>query len=278
MMATVTPRPSAIAPPELDRFVVAGVISASDVAATAGLVRIARGDGTDPDPDLRAWLALCLAVRASHDGHTCFPLAEPPAWLADIELGQGPPLDWPADVEAWQAVFRTAGPLVGGPNDRAPFVVEHDRLYLARSRHEEREIARRLTAMGDRLEILLGGPGTGKTTQVASRLVASFQKNPGTRIALAAPTGKAAARMKEALLGRLTDEKAPAEVKTATHHHPQTPRHAAEKRAPLSVQRREPAHLRARRHRRGLDDLEFAHASPSRGARRHDTAPARRRS
>ena len=44
-MATTAPRPAAIAPAELDAFVAAAVISATDVAAVSGLVRIARGDG-----------------------------------------------------------------------------------------------------------------------------------------------------------------------------------------------------------------------------------------
>jgi len=214
-MATTAPRPAPIAPAELDCFVAAAAISATDVAAVAGLVRIARGDGSPLQPDLRAWVALCLAVKTPRDGHTCVSLAEAAAWLAAVDLGAGRRLARPAEAVDWRAVFCTAAGLVGGPDDRAPFVVDGDRLYLARSRHEEREIARRLTALGDRLEILLGGPGTGKTTQVASRLVALFQRDPGMRIALAAPTGKAAARMKEALLGRLTDEHGPEEVKNA---------------------------------------------------------------
>lgn len=216
MTATAVPGLSALVAGHLDRVVAAGVISVIDVAAAAGLVRIARGDGTPLDPDVRAWIAMCLALKAPRDGHTCVPLAETPAWIDQVDVGAGRRLDWPADAAAWRAVLQTAGRLVGGPDDRAPFVVDGGRLYLARSRHEEREIARRLAVMGDRLEILLGGPGTGKTTQVAGRLVELFRQDPGKRIALAAPTGKAAARMKEALLGRLTDPNAPDAVKNAS--------------------------------------------------------------
>lgn len=48
--------------------------------------------------------------------------------------------------------------------------------------------------------VLAGGPGTGKTTTVA-RLLALLRDQPGTpaRVALAAPTGKAAARLEEAV-------------------------------------------------------------------------------
>jgi exodeoxyribonuclease V alpha subunit len=50
-----------------------------------------------------------------------------------------------------------------------------------------------------RLSILAGGPGTGKTTTVAKILaVLQDQAAGGLRVALAAPTGKAAARLQEA--------------------------------------------------------------------------------
>jgi len=47
--------------------------------------------------------------------------------------------------------------------------------------------------------IITGGPGTGKTTTVAKILAILFHKNPELKVALAAPTGKAAARMGESL-------------------------------------------------------------------------------
>lgn len=50
--------------------------------------------------------------------------------------------------------------------------------------------------------IISGGPGTGKTTTVANILACLLADNPACRIALAAPTGKAAARMLEALNAR----------------------------------------------------------------------------
>jgi exodeoxyribonuclease V alpha subunit len=50
------------------------------------------------------------------------------------------------------------------------------------------------------LTVITGGPGTGKTTTVA-RVIATLQTvaGPGLRVALAAPTGKAAARLQEAV-------------------------------------------------------------------------------
>ncbi|MEY5048168.1 MAG: hypothetical protein RLZZ175_1527 [Bacteroidota bacterium] len=47
--------------------------------------------------------------------------------------------------------------------------------------------------------IITGGPGTGKTTTVSKLLCILLKLNPSLRITLAAPTGKAAMRMKESL-------------------------------------------------------------------------------
>jgi exodeoxyribonuclease V alpha subunit len=57
-------------------------------------------------------------------------------------------------------------------------------------------------ALRQRLVVLSGGPGTGKTTAVVNLLACLVEQQPGCRIALAAPTGKAAARMAEALRQR----------------------------------------------------------------------------
>lgn len=51
----------------------------------------------------------------------------------------------------------------------------------------------------NRFSIITGGPGTGKTTTVAKLLSLLLKINPEMKIALAAPTGKAAARMAESL-------------------------------------------------------------------------------
>ena len=50
-----------------------------------------------------------------------------------------------------------------------------------------------------RMVLLTGGPGTGKTSTVVQMLAAALQHKPGLRIALAAPTGKAAARLLQAV-------------------------------------------------------------------------------
>jgi len=192
-----------------------GAINANDLAAAALLVEMARRDAPDLVPAPLAWVALCLALRAPRDGHTCVDLADVTDWAGDGADG----LDWPEDAGAWIAALGSAGPLVGRSGDRTPFILDGTRLYLARALHEELEIAHRLVQRdASPISILLGGPGTGKTTRVATRLIELLRDKPDARIALAAPTGKAAARMAEALRSRLHDEHAPPEVKHAPQH------------------------------------------------------------
>ncbi|MDP7479157.1 MAG: AAA family ATPase, partial [Vicinamibacterales bacterium] len=49
------------------------------------------------------------------------------------------------------------------------------------------------------LALVTGGPGTGKTTAAARLLALLAHREPGIRVALAAPTGKAAARLGDAI-------------------------------------------------------------------------------
>ncbi|MEC9048480.1 MAG: exodeoxyribonuclease V subunit alpha [Planctomycetota bacterium] len=55
------------------------------------------------------------------------------------------------------------------------------------------------------LTVLCGGPGTGKTTTVAKLMSALLHDHPDLRVAVAAPTGKAAARLGEALAARAAE-------------------------------------------------------------------------
>lgn len=57
------------------------------------------------------------------------------------------------------------------------------------------------------LSIITGGPGTGKTYTLARIIAALNQMIPDIRIAMAAPTGKAAQRMQEALQNSFNDPK-----------------------------------------------------------------------
>ncbi len=64
--------------------------------------------------------------------------------------------------------------------------------------------------------IITGGPGTGKTTTVAKILAIMFEIDPNLKVALAAPTGKAAARMAESL--KLADLKVNENIKSKFEH------------------------------------------------------------
>ena len=58
-------------------------------------------------------------------------------------------------------------------------------------------------ALAHAFTIITGGPGTGKTTTIAIILALLKMQKPDQSIALAAPTGKAAARMNEALINAI---------------------------------------------------------------------------
>ena len=171
------------------------------------------------------------ASRAVSDGHVC-------ARLADVAASHAPPLA----VEALRAALLASG-IAGTPQAPGvlPFVVDDERLYLHRYYDHERRLARRLfeasgpavapppaarallrelfprrggvdwqqvaaaLALRGRLAVISGGPGTGKTTTVVKLLACLLAAEPGARVALAAPTGKAAARMLDALRARAGD-------------------------------------------------------------------------
>ena len=92
-----------------------------------------------------------------------------------------------------------------------------DRLFPAPGSERQR-LAAAVSALR-RVTVLAGGPGTGKTTTVA-RLLALLHDQPGQppRIALAAPTGKAAARLQEAVAAELPAELRARVPEAATLH------------------------------------------------------------
>jgi exodeoxyribonuclease V alpha subunit len=72
-------------------------------------------------------------------------------------------------------------------------------LFPAQSADIDWQAVAAATACLQPLCVITGGPGTGKTTTVTRLLSALLSEKPGLRIALAAPTGKAAARMTESI-------------------------------------------------------------------------------
>ncbi|MGZ4457856.1 MAG: exodeoxyribonuclease V subunit alpha [Nocardioidaceae bacterium] len=88
---------------------------------------------------------------------------------------------------------------------RTPPAVDEARLHAAVGRlfpsdRPDRQRLAAVVAAHRWVSVLAGGPGTGKTTTVAKLLaVLADQPGPAPRVALAAPTGKAAARLTEAV-------------------------------------------------------------------------------
>jgi exodeoxyribonuclease V alpha subunit len=88
------------------------------------------------------------------------------------------------------------------PIDEAALAAGLDRVFPAKGYDEQRDAAR--IALSQWITVLTGRPGTGKTTTVAALLAllaeqAELTGRARPRIALAAPTGKAAARLQEAV-------------------------------------------------------------------------------
>ncbi len=80
-----------------------------------------------------------------------------------------------------------------------PFIIQGNKAYLQRYFRYETLIIENIKRLGDNFHIITGGPGTGKTYGISTRLVELFGQNMNLKVALAAPTGKAAARMKESI-------------------------------------------------------------------------------
>ena len=203
----------------LRTFNEAGVLDVSDVHVAQRVCVLGK------EPDERVALAVALVVRALRGGSVCVDLSTATGVVSAEEL------PWPEDV-GWLAALR-ASPLLGRPpvlhlyDDRLLYLDRYwleetqvcdDLLALLVSRpavelpatdrlfpagfEEQREAAE--IALSQAVTVLTGGPGTGKTTTVARLLAlvaeqADLSALAQPRIALAAPTGKAAARLQEAV-------------------------------------------------------------------------------
>jgi exodeoxyribonuclease V alpha subunit len=186
-------------------------------------------------------LAIALVSRALRDGHVCLPLSTVATHNLTDEQGELTGLVCP-ELAPWCDEL-TRSPLVArSGSDARPLVLdEQGRLYLARYFDHERAVARRLThlsctpcapvslpaalieqlfpsragqpdrqrdaalaSQGRMLSILVGGPGTGKTSTCVKllALLAAGALERGAKppkVLLLAPTGKAAQRLSEAI-------------------------------------------------------------------------------
>ncbi|SKB09779.1 exodeoxyribonuclease V subunit alpha [Aeromicrobium choanae] len=203
----------------IDDFVAAEVLTPGDALMTARLGRITGESAPLP------LLALAFALRAVRHGSTCFDPRQDP---------EVPGLAWP-DAEAWLEAVRASGlgrVLVAEHDllyldryrelevalcddlaaraattppalDEQRLTADLDRLFPGDEHLDQRAAAERAARVAT--IVLTGGPGTGKTTTVAGVLAILQAQSLATlgrplRVALTAPTGKAAARMREAVV------------------------------------------------------------------------------
>ena len=209
----------------------AGLLSALDHRLAATLGRLSGAD------DESVPLAIALVSQQLRSGHLFLDLR-----AMRGRLQAGPWEISLADIptpEAWREALLSSS-VAGPPGGATPLILEGDRLYLHRYWDHQDRLARALRARSvtDRdpekgvpattlnalfpgltpkdplllaaqastgpLHIIVGGPGTGKTSAVVRILAcwASMALDRGTsppRVALAAPTGKARARLEEAI-------------------------------------------------------------------------------
>lgn len=184
-----------------------------------------------PSPELELAAKLVTSFRAR--GDVCVPLRD----LTAIEAKEMGGTEVPA-LKDWVNKLRSSG-VVGGPGEFAPLILDQsDRLYLQRYWKYEDELGRNLqarlrekpprdfdladlaqsiaelfpgpsdlqkvaafVAATSRLCVISGAPGTGKTRTIAliCALLMILAGKDELSFALAAPTGKAAARLKETI-------------------------------------------------------------------------------
>ncbi len=199
---------------------------------------VARGCGVDED-GLLARSAALVSLR-NLQGDVCVDLAQyagRPLFGDDDEASRELPRA-PALGEWLEAL--AAATWVGRPGISAPLILDNHRLYLGKYWQYEQTVAEALRerlesvaaldaarladglrrlfrdaqdgatdwqkvaaaiAVSRRFAVISGGPGTGKTTTVVKVLALLLEQDPRLHIALAAPTGKAAARLTEAIRG-----------------------------------------------------------------------------
>jgi exodeoxyribonuclease V alpha subunit len=175
-----------------------GVLSAADVHVASRLASLVGEEGES------VRLAFALAVRGPRLGHVFVDLAtiRDTASVESDEPVDLSELPWPG-VDEWMGALAASGLVAVGEDDESrPLRLLGTRLYLDRYWRDERAVAADLNELraSSRLDVIAGGPGTGKTTTVA-RMVAELLETDARwpLIALAAPTGKAAARLQEAV-------------------------------------------------------------------------------
>jgi exodeoxyribonuclease V alpha subunit len=195
---------------------------------------IARIEG---NPCEGLWMAAAIVSSAACRGHVCIDLSRSTGYgIVPYQSGAEP---LPTPPAARWLEMLSVRDTVGWPGDYTPLVLDvKGRLYLHRSWDAERRVAEgilarsvllpvdvavlstvldryfppvagegdlqreaAIMALSHRFTVISGGPGTGKTTAVARILALLIESSDGSppRILLAAPTGKAAMRLKQSI-------------------------------------------------------------------------------
>jgi exodeoxyribonuclease V alpha subunit len=219
-------------PPILARISESGLFSEADLYQARFAASLARPGCEDLAAGLTA-----LASLAVREGHVCLHLGDEGVREQLAALG----------MDGLDGCLDTG--MIGAPGSATPLILKGERLYLSRFFHDEQALARAFlrlaqapprnippdllpdifkarggetdwqdvacfAALRGRFCVISGGPGTGKTTTVARILALAARMHAGTnfRIRLAAPTGKAASRMSEALAAAFPGESLPPEL------------------------------------------------------------------
>jgi len=206
----------------LDHLEEAGILSAQTL-------RLARHLGYlyGEDRELVIMAAACT-ITALSAGSVCFDLDQAYLWQSESETQ----IEWP-ETESWLSALATSPMVSTDPTVRErPLLLDHRSVYLTRYWAEQEKIVSYITSrMGSTVAVegldssldvffpdsspqkqaarlaaqssicvIAGGPGTGKTTAVAKILATLGQtRSDPLRVILTAPTGRAAARLEQAV-------------------------------------------------------------------------------
>lgn len=213
-----------------------GIFSALDIEFATFMAQLSQPNQL-PDGLLAGTAALLSALR--HQGHSCLDMAQLAGQYIPLEALEGYPVLRCPPLGKWVLALRAHTTVVGAAGEYKPLIMEDNRLYLQRYWDYETRLLRwlkqrapllsdiadeeklrgglqrlfpahktldwqKIAALAALLKpfcVISGGPGTGKTTTVAKILVLLLEQPSRfpLRIMLAAPTGKAAARLQESI-------------------------------------------------------------------------------
>ncbi len=180
-----------------------------------------------------------LLCNVTTSGNVCLELSEFSSKEIMFKNGEEKAVRKMPEIDYWISVLQQSQ-VVGVAGEEKPLLLDksHQRLYLFRYWQYEQQLMQSIikmikmhpfdidevlleiglkrlfkdgetdkapiqavkTALKNQFCIITGGPGTGKTTTVTKILALLLEQNIQLKIALTAPTGKAAARLKESVL------------------------------------------------------------------------------